>query len=150
MTLRIEILSADELYQRTLTERANKDLFTTKQVGDRKVRRLHYLNHDDARHQTHVVGYLGDRIVGIAGLQVNPYNTDNLWVQHVSVEDGHRGNGFAAKLIEASYAYAVEKKLKVEPSAFSLLGQRLKHIFDRLDALYPQAACGLPHRDHHS
>lgn len=148
MTMRIEVLSADELYQRTRTERANKDLFTTQMVGDRKVRRLHYLNHDDARHQTHVVLYQGARIVGAAGLQINPWNTENVWVQHVSVEEGHRGKGLAAKLIEAVYAYAVENNLKVEPSAFSQLGQRLKHIFDRLDALHPQATCGLPHRDH--
>jgi Acetyltransferase (GNAT) family. len=117
-------------------------------VGDRKVRRLHYLNHDDARHQTQVVLYEGARIVGAAGLQINPWNTENVWVQHVSVEEAHRGKGFAAKLIEAVYTYAVENKLRVEPSAFSLLGQRLKHIFDRLDALHPQAACGMPHRDH--
>lgn len=148
MALRIEVLSADELFQRTQAEPANKDLFTTRMVGDRKVRRLHYLNHDDARHQTQIVLYEGARIVGAAGLQINPWQTENVWVQHVSVEEAYRGKGFAAKLIEAVYAYAVDNKLKVEPSAFSALGQRLKHIFDRFDALHPQAACGQPHRDH--
>lgn len=147
MTLRIEILSADELFQRTLTERANKDLFTEKQVGDRKVRRLHYLNPSDARNQTHVVLYLDKRIVGIAGLQVNPYNTEQLWVQHVSVEEAHRGAGYAGKIIDAVYAYAVEHGKRVTPSSFTELGQRLKHIFDKFDSLYSQAACGLPRED---
>jgi len=147
MPLRIEFLTADELFQRTLNEPANRDLFTQKQVGDRKVRRLHYLNPDDARHQTQVVLYLDERIIGAAGLQINPRNTEQVWVQHVSVEEAHRGRGYASKILESVYESVALANMKVVPSSFTELGQRLKHIFDRLDAAYPQVACGLPHRD---
>lgn len=144
MTLRIEVLSADELFLRVRKERANRDLFTEKLVGDRKVRRLHYLNPSDAGRQTQVVLYLGNRIVGAAGLAVNPWQAEQLWVQHVSVEEAHREKGYAGLIIEAVYAHALEQKKKVTPSSFTRLGQRLKHIFDKYDALFPQAACGLP------
>lgn len=144
----IEILSPDELFERVETELANADLFDEIEEGEGKVRkRLHYLSVSEARNQTHVVLYLDGRIVGISGLQVNPYNEDELWVQHVSIEEDYRGRGLASRLVEAVYAYALEHKKKVTPSSFTQLGQRLKHVFERLDAQHPEVACGLPHQD---
>ena len=144
----IEILSPDELLERVDTEPKNADLFEEVELeGGQVKRRLHYLRASEYRHQTHVTLYLDGRIVGISGLMVNPYNEVELWVQHVSVEEGFRGMGLASRLVEAVYAYALEHKKKVTPSSFTQLGQRLKHVFERLDAQHPEAACGLPHQN---
>jgi GNAT superfamily N-acetyltransferase len=147
MRPKIEILTADELYERTLTERSNRDLFAVKEIDGRKVKRLHYLN-EEYRHQTQVCLTLGRRIVGIGGVQVNPYDTRVLWIQHISVEAKHQGKGYARMIMEAIYAYAVERGLIVSHSAFSADGQRLKHIASELNARFPQAASLEPFRDH--
>ncbi len=143
----ITVLTADQLYQRTRDEKVNRDLFAERTVDGVKKRRLHYLCIGEYDKQVHVVLSLGQRIVGIAGLQINPYDTDIYWVQHVSVEENHRGFGYARMLIEAIYAHAVEQGKVVSPSSFSTLGQRLKPIFSRLDEQYPDAASDEPHRD---
>ncbi len=148
--LRIDILSASELYQRTRTEPANRDLFKERELSAsvKTARRLHYLSVSEYQHQVNVTLSLGTRIVGIAGLQVNPSEQDMLWVQHVSVEDKHRGKGYARMLIEAVYIYAVEQGKVVSPSSFSALGQRLKPLFRRLNEQYPQADAHEAFRDH--
>ena len=70
------------------------------------------------------------------------------WVTHVSVEDKHRGKGYARMIIEAIYAYAVEQGKVVSPSGFSTLGQRLKPIFARMNEQFPAANSGEAFRDH--
>jgi GNAT superfamily N-acetyltransferase len=148
MRPQIEILTADELYQRTRNERANYDLFAEKEIGGRKVKRLHYLCPGEYRHQTQIVVNLGRRIVAIGGVQVNPYDTMMLWIQHISVEDKHQGKGYSRLIMEAIYAYAIERGLIVSHSAFSTMGQRLKHIASELNERFPQAASTEPFRDH--
>jgi GNAT superfamily N-acetyltransferase len=144
---KIETLTADELYERTRNERSNRDLFAVKEIDGRQVRRLHYLNPSDYRQQTQIVLTLGRRIVGAGGLQVNPYNTKMLWIQHISVEEKHQGNGYARLIMEAIYAYAIERGLIVSHSAFSGMGQRLKHMATVLNERYPQAASPEAFRD---
>jgi len=148
--LRIDILSASELYQRTRTERANHDLFKERELSAtvKCRRRLHYLSASEYQHQVSVTLSLGTRIVGIAGLQVNPSQQDMLWVQHVSVEEKHRGKGYARMLVEAIYAYAIAQGKVVSPSGFSALGQRLKPIFRALNEQYPAADSYEVFRDH--
>jgi GNAT superfamily N-acetyltransferase len=147
MRPQIEILSAEELYLRTRAERVNRDLFAEKEIGGRRVRRLHYLNASDYHHQTQVVLSLGRRIVGAAGLQITPHDKQMFWIQHISVEDKHQGKGYARLLMEAIYAYAIERGLIVSHSSFSEMGQRLKHIAVEMDERYPQAASGEPLKD---
>lgn len=146
-TLSIDVLSADQLFTRVHGEKVNADLFKTKIVDGEKVRRLHYLNASDAADQTHITLSQNQRIIGVSGLQTNPRDAKQLWVQHVSVEAQHQGKGFASAMIESIYDYARRRSQLVVPSSFSKDGQRLKHIFDRLDALHPEAASNLPHRD---
>jgi GNAT superfamily N-acetyltransferase len=143
----IEILTADELYQRTLNERSNRDLFAVNEIDGREVRRLHYLTAEDYHHQTQVVLSLGRRIVGAGGLQINPYDTRMIWIQHISVEEQHQGKGYARLIMEAIYAYAIERGLIVSHTSFSKMGQRLKGMATELNELYPQAASPEPFKD---
>src|SRR5262249_39727256 len=125
MNGRVEILSFDELRERTGTEPANRDLFSFES------QRLYYLSRD--RSNTQVVVYAGERIVGATALRVFPNRKEHLCVLTVAVEKGYQGNGFARSMLEAVYAYASERKLKVSPSAFTEDGQCLKAIHNELD-----------------
>ncbi len=147
-TLSLAILSASQLYERTRTERSNRDLFKVRVVDGREVKRLHYLAPDPWQKETSVTLSLGSRIIAIGGLQINPHDNEMFWVTHVSVEDKHRGKGYARMIIEAIYAYAVEQGKVVSPSAFSNLGQRLKPIFARMNEQFPAACSGEAFRDH--
>jgi predicted GNAT family acetyltransferase len=121
-------LSADQLFSRVARERSN-------------------LNAADAADQIHVTLSQNQRIIGVSGPQTNPHDSKMLWVQHISVEPQHQGKGYASRLVESVYDYALRRSQKVLPSSFSAQGQRLKHIFDKLDAVYPEAAANVPHAD---
>ncbi len=144
---KLEILSSNQLYERTQTQSANKNLFDVKLVNGENIRRLHYLSDVSYHDQTHFTLSLGRRIVGVGGVQVNPYDQSQLWMQHVSVESQYQGLGYARQILTGIYEYAAKNDLKVVPSSFSKMGQRLKHIHTDLDAKYPQAASGIPHKD---
>lgn len=147
---RIDILSGDQLYERVRSERSNRDLFTERELpgSHKKARRLHYLSPSEYHKQINVTVSLGSRIVAVGGIQVNPSDERMLWVCHVSVEEKHRGKGLARMVIEAIYAYAIAEGKVVSPSSFSVLGQRLKPIFARLNERHPAACSGEEFRDH--
>jgi GNAT superfamily N-acetyltransferase len=149
MQPQIQTLTADELYERTRTESANRDLFAVNKIGGREVKRLHYLCVEEYRHEEHIVLSLGQRIVGIGGVQVNPYDTKMLWIKHISVEDVHQGKRYSRLIMEAIYAYAIERGLIVSHGSFSPMGQRLKHIATELNERFPQAASSAPFTDWH-
>ena len=96
----MDVLSADQLETRALTEPEDMDLFNFKMdagrirsIGDFDVgeRRLRYLYYDECKGETHLTLSLNNRIVGIGGLQTNPYIPEELWVKHVSVEEPFPG-----------------------------------------------------------
>ncbi|MBS1990993.1 MAG: GNAT family N-acetyltransferase [Cyanobacteria bacterium SZAS LIN-3] len=143
----VKIHTAQELYERTRTERSNRDLFAVKEIDGVKVKRLHYLSPGEYHRQTHFVLSLKSRIVAIGSIQANPHAEGTFWIQQISVESKHQGKGFARLVMEAIYEYAVERNLIVSHSSFSRDGQRLKHIALELNERYPQAASPEPLRD---
>jgi GNAT superfamily N-acetyltransferase len=143
----LAIHTADELYHRVRTEKCNRDLFREYDIDGREVRRLHYLCPRSYHKQTHFTLSIGKRIVAIGSVEMYPDYPTRLCIAHISVEDKHRGKKFARRILEAIYEYAVSEGRVVESSQFSEMGQRLKHIHVELDAKYPAAACGEPHRD---
>lgn len=144
-TVSIDVLGPKGLMHRVETEKANHNLFGSDLA--KSERRLHFLQHDLAQEQTHITLSLGNRIVGIGGVQTNPSNTSELWVQHVSVEARHQGKGYARNIIESIYDYALRRNQQVVPSSFTTEGQRLKAIFSRMNDRYPQARSSIPFKD---
>jgi GNAT superfamily N-acetyltransferase len=117
--------------------------YMRKRDRDRIYAAIKYLVPEYVWGESHIVAKAGDRIVGIAGLKQNPYQSDHLWVMFVSVDPKFQGCGIARRLIEDVYEHARANGLKVEPSSFTPEGRRLRHIFDDLDTKYPEAACGM-------
>lgn len=143
-TLSIDVLGPRGLMER-IKEPANRNIFGPELVnGDG---RLHYLRRGSIQEQTHVTLSLGNRIIGIGGLQTNAGQTSELWVQHISVEAKHQGKGYARNIIESIYDYALQRNQRVVPSSFTSEGQRLKPIFGKMNARYPEAAASLPFKD---
>src|SRR6185369_8407985 len=94
--LRLDILGTDQLYDRVLSQPENHDLFDEKEVQGERVKRLRYLQPTSGLFSKHkeshfVVSLDNTRIVAAGTIQTNPYNEEQIWVCHVSVEDGHQG-----------------------------------------------------------
>ncbi len=96
--------------------------------------------------QSHVIAMEDEKIIGAAGLKPSAFDANHIWVTFVSVDPAHQGRGIGRRLIEEIYDHARATTSKVEPSSFTQEGQRLIHIFDELDARYPETACGFPRR----
>lgn len=142
-TVSIDVLTGAQFMTREVTQAENKGMFGTRTMGGIENQRLKYLFPDEAREQAHITMSMGKRIIGDIGIRTSAHNADNLWVHYVSVEGQHQGKGYASRLIESLYDYAVAEKKRVEPSSFTTLGQKLIPVFDRLDKLHPQAATGI-------
>ena len=140
---RIEILTGDQIAEQVWEVPCNADLFG-KRVNGKHVDRLYYLDPSEARKEIHITAFIGERIVGIAGLEQSPWTgeEDLLWIKHVSVEEKYQGQGLGRMLEEAAYAYALEHGKRLHHSDFSEMGsERLKALVTELEARYPQCVC---------
>lgn len=101
-------------------------------------KRLKYLN--DIPNEDHIVIMIGNKIVAVGGVQLNPYYPIQLWIKHISVDPAYQGRGFARRILERIYQLAAERGMKVKHGSFTEEGERLKHIHDELEARYPHAS----------
>ena len=72
------------------------------------------------------VARLGTEVVGIAGLEVDPYKEKNIWIKFVSVDPKYQGMGYASQLIEQIFSFAKEMGYSVETSYYTEQGNKLK------------------------
>ena len=144
----IEAIDDDRLEERVSTEPENADLFGD---GSPDSERLPWLIrstfgldsiiYGTPKGKRSIVLSLGRRIVAVAGVELNPRDSQLLAVTHISVEPMHRGKGYGRAVVEAVYAYAVKHGKSVVPSTFTEMGlERLAKIFAQLDLRFPAAA----------
>lgn len=123
------LLSGEETIR--LINNTDPDLWTNK--------RIRYLVSNEARQEKHIIAKVGDKIVGMAGIQHNPYNGNDLWIKFISVDPEYQGNGIARELLRKIYLYALENNVRFAPGSFTEEGDRLRHIHDEFDKIYPAA-----------
>ena len=109
--------------------KANRDLFKSK--------RIRYFIFDEALKEHHIMILDGKKVIAMAGLQVNPYEINELWIKFVSVDPDYQGQGYARKLLELVYEYARQQRKTLKSSTFTDQGERLKHIHNELNKEYP-------------
>ncbi len=118
-----EILSPDEMWLRI---RKDKTIF----------HRIKYLIASEIKNEILIVALINNKIVGISGMQINPYNNNEIWVKYVSVDKDYQNQGIGRKLIELTYDYSKHNNYEVILSSFTNDGElKLKHITDEYGEL---------------
>lgn len=102
----------------------------------REGQRIKYLDRSEAEHEYHFVALDGEYIAGMAGVQQNPYDANELWIKFISVDPKYQGRGIARSLLERIYRHANDNGLTVISSTPTDDGERLKHIHDEMREKY--------------
>lgn len=105
-------------------------------VGNQGLRaRLKYLSSGwrDTESEVDLVVFDGDRVVGAAGLQQSPSESDVLWMMFISVDPDYKSRGIGRLLAEGTVDYAKKAGKLLSVSTFSDEGKKyLKPVYDRL------------------
>jgi GNAT superfamily N-acetyltransferase len=73
-----------------------------------------------------------NKIVGLAELQKDPRNKDNLWVKFVSVDPAYQNKGYASSLIKEIFLFAKNNNKSLEMSSYNAEGySKLKKVIQR-------------------
>lgn len=103
-----------------------------RQQGDDVYERIPYFLYKEAWDEKHFIAWRDGVIVGVGGVQVNPYNEHELWGKFVGVDERYREQGIGGRLIRQMMKYAEDNDMKFVPSSFTQMGEeRLKPIVDR-------------------
>ena len=84
--------------------------------------RLHYLCPEYIRQESHFIALDGQKIIAAASTEQSPFESDVIWLKHVSVDPRYRGQGHAKDLIRAVFNDAANAGKILEPSSFSAMG----------------------------
>ncbi|RYF13085.1 MAG: N-acetyltransferase [Oxalobacteraceae bacterium] len=103
-------------------------------------KRIKYFDPPESVREIHVIAEMGDLVIGMAGMQVNPHDTEQLWIKFISVDPAYQGRGIGKTLLRHIYLYADEHGFKMAPGSFSPEGERLRHLHDEWDKEFPRVA----------
>ena len=111
----VEIVDGEKLYRET-DNPVNADLF----------KRLKQLDFSEAKRELHFVIRDKKKIVAIAGLERSPYNSNEYWVKHYSVDENYRNMGHATELVDAVFNFANKRRVALKRSTPTEMG--LKYL----------------------
>src|SRR5690606_30143747 len=89
MRATIEFGSAVDLDRRLYSSEANDGLED----------RIRFLVPSEFRHEQHFAARIGDRVVGVGGIEESPSESDVLWVKFVAVDSAYRNRGIATQIV---------------------------------------------------
>ena len=82
--------------------------------------------------------FVDNQIVGIVGLQKNPYDKTNYWFMFVTILEQFKGKGIGSQLVRAAIEYAIADNCTINISSYSSEGlQRVRPVVVELDKKYP-------------
>jgi len=101
--------------------------------------RIRYLHSGEMRQEDHFVAFAENkRVVGDLALQQSPYDSQILWLKHVSVDEEYRNQGIAGRLLRRCMDHLEQTGKKMKLSSFSDDGERyLRHVLQRLETAHP-------------
>lgn len=101
-------------------------------------KRIKYFDINEGEKETHFCVLDGSKIIGIGGVQVNPYDKDMLWIKHISVDPKYRNKGVAKAIMSKIFSYADHHDKKIKHSSRSDMGKLyLEREAERLAKKYP-------------
>lgn len=95
-------------------------------------------SYNDQSKEINFAAFVDNQIVGIVGLQKNPYDKTNYWFMFVTVLKQFKGKGIGSRLIRAAIEYAIADNCTINISSYSDEGlQRVRPVVIALDKKYP-------------
>ena len=102
------------------------------QKGNNPFNDIKFLESSEIKREDHFVAWLGDTIVGMAGIEKNPYNNNEMWGKFVSVQPSYQGKGIGGNLMRLVLKYCKDNGFTFSPSSYTDDGeQKLKPIVDK-------------------
>lgn len=99
---------------------------------------IDYFDFRESEREAHIVKRVDGKVAGVAGVQQNPYNENELWVKFVSVAPEYRQQGIAGELVEGILEYAEQWGYVVKRSSPTDMGAAyLPSVWKRVVAKYP-------------
>jgi GNAT superfamily N-acetyltransferase len=117
-------------YQKTTRETGKSpDLFD----------RIKYLHSNEMFKEDHIIVVTDTGlVVGNIATQVNPYDTTQLWIKHVSVDPAYHNKGVATVMVEELYALARDTQKSLQRGSPTQMGKdHLTEVFHRASARNP-------------
>lgn len=100
--------------------------------------RIRYLLPGEIHKEEHLVALKGRKVVGVMGLEANPWNERCFWVKFVSVDPAHQKQGVARQLLDALMPLLRERGVDAELSTYTAKGRSaLAPIVARLKTANP-------------
>lgn len=125
-------IDGDTMYQRFFSDgpRSNRDLFD----------RIKYLNVSEMQKEDHFVCHTAEgKIIADLAIQQSPYETDVIWLKHVSVDPKYRNQGIASELMRRCFEHMSNEGKTLELSSLSEEGKAyLPALIRRLRSEYPE------------
>ncbi len=107
--------------------------------------RIKYLSSNEIHGETLVAALDGPKLVGAVGLQVNPYNEDEIWLKYISVDEDYKRQGIARELYFKAADYVDGLGKKIERSSATEDGRMyLGKIVAEIHEKYPSLLTNPP------
>lgn len=100
--------------------------------------RLEYLYFGIFDKEHHFVAFDGEKLIGDLAIQENPYNKDQIWLKHVSIDPNYRNQKIATKLYDMLFSYLEQSGHNLVRSSPSDLGKLyIPSIIQKMKQKYP-------------
>lgn len=109
--------------------------FYVKHINDKDetvFERLKYLYPSEMYRENYFVCFDGDKVVGNLAIELNPYDENEYWMKHVSVDPMHQNKGISKELIRLMFEFLKQSGKKVSISIYSEEGLLyVKHVIEK-------------------
>ncbi len=126
----IDVVKADAeaFLELTDKEESNRDVFE----------RLRYLCRREFPKETHFLCLDKGMIIAVGSTEKNPYNQDEIWLKHISVDDRFKKRGYGTAILREIMRDVAESGKILAPSSFTVEGYKaLGHVYPALHREFP-------------
>ena len=127
--VRIEHMTSNQLHTHIGVHRENRKFWD----------RIKYVSTRGS--EFYITAVVGERIVGVTSLQINPYNRSQVWVMGVSVDPQFQNQGIAGRMLRELFVWAEHTQHEISLSSFTDQGQQyLVGVLSRLAHAHPRVS----------